>query len=603
MNDGSLKSVQRAAYEARSAWRRAQAVDTTAAGLVLGLIAASLHAAVLEFVAPEGLGLTHLPLLALWAVPAVLAGLVRWSLAPTTTAAAAELDSRLALDDRIGTALEFAGNDARLVHAQLADATTHADAAQPGAVFRPAWNRIGPGLLVGLLLLLLVTGAGLTFQWTPPAPPTAMEQSAGDLLAAIDRDRTERIELGDREAVRLLNDLERRIKRITAREAKIRKALAKRPTPPPAQTNDEPELEPPVVPEKVPDGITVEDLDALEAATLAELALTDVMEAEIISELFHDTDVAQRLIEEFGEHDHQEMEATANSATASQFGEQTAADRAVDRAVNEDMLSSTGIDPDSLNSTEDRIQENMSMIRRDLSAESMAAHDKGHDTQESFNRFLKDFVKELQATVAEKALGKKRKKDGDRTVKTSAGKAMADKRDDMSKSGFEEMDGPKRQSAEAPSEPAGTTTPGTGKPPKDMKLKQGKGKGENAVAMKGKGDGTTSAGATGAGTGTQSGDGLRARIPPPSGEGPLEEVLGTLAQGRMPPEERDQMFQRMARHKVQAGLTSEGDDVMFDYFAEAEALIVDHGDYLPPLFRDYAHSYFEAIRPGAGNND
>jgi len=229
----------------------------------------------------------------------------------------------------------------------------------------------------------------------------------------------------------------------------------------------------------------------------------------------------------------------------------------------------------------------------------MGAHDKGHDTQESFNRFLKDFVKEMQATVAEKALGKKtkKKKKTDRTVKTNAGDAVADKRDAMGQSGFEEMDGPKRSDGTAPAEPMEAG----GKPPKGAKLQKGKGNGENAMAMKGPGDGTTSAGASGAGTGSaEAGEGLRALLPPPgTGKGPLEEVLGTLAQGRMPEEERERMFERMARHKVQAGLTSEADDLMFDYFAEAEALIVDHGEYLPPLFRDYAHSYFEAIRPHA----
>ena len=66
----------------------------------------------------------------------------------------------------------------------------------------------------------------------------------------------------------------------------------------------------------------------------------------------------------------------------------------------------------------------------------------------------------------------------------------------------------------------------------------------------------------------------------------------------MPEEQRDRMFDRMARHKVEAGLASEADDMLYDYFAEAEALIANHDDYLPPLFRDYAHSYFQAIRPG-----
>jgi len=577
-------------------------VDAAAVAAVAGLVAASVHAGILEFTAPGGLAVAHLPPLALWLLPALVAGLVRWGFAPDAAASAAELDARLGLDDRLGTALEFAGADAPLVADQRADAAAHAASVDPAGAFSPAWRRLGPALLSAVLLLMLVTGAGLTWQWTAPPEPTAVEQSADDLLAAIDRERAQRIDVGDREAVRLLNDLQRRIERITAREAVLRKELAKREPPPPAAaTEEEPELEPPPVPEQVDRGITVEDLDALEAATLEELALTDAMEAEIVSELFNETDVARRLMEEFSELDHAEMEATHNSVDASTYGDRTAADEAVQRAMNEGMTGNDQLDANqNLTESEDTIQNNMSMIRRDLSAESMGAHDKGHDTQESFNQFLKDFVKELQATVAEKAVGKKRKDDS-RAVKTTAGDAVADKRDAMADSGFEELDGPKRQDAEGgPAEPMA----GKGKPPKDMKLQPGEGNGENAMAMKGKGNGTTSAGATGAGTGTQSGDGLRALIPPAgTGKGPLEEVLGTLAQGRMPAEQRDRMFQRMARHKVEAGLTSEADDLMFDYFAEAEALIVDHGEYLPPLFRDYAHSYFEAIRPGTGRGD
>jgi len=572
-------------------------VNAAGLGLVVGLPGASVHAIALEWGADGGFVVAHFGTLALWLLPAALLGAARWAAAPSPTAAVAELDARLALADRLSTALEFAGSDAPLVADQLADAGAHAAGVDAAAAFTPAWSRLGPAALASLLLLMLVTGAALTWQWTAPPEPTPLEQAAEDLLAAIDRDRAERIELGDREAVRLLNDLQRRIQRITAREAVIRKKLAKREPPPAPDPEEDPEIEPPPEPKKGEQGITVDDLDALEAATLEELALTDAMEAEIVSELFNDTQVAQRLVEEFGELDHAEMDASHEAHDASEYGKRTSTDDAVSRAMNEDMTGSAQVNPDTLNSVEDRVQDNMSMIKRDLDAESMGAHDKGHDTQESFNRFLKDFVKELQATVAEKALGKKRK-DDDRTVKTTAGDAVADKRDAMADSGFEELDGPKRQSADAPDEPVS----GAGKPPEGMKLQSGKGDGDNAMAMKGKGDGTTSAGATGAGTGTQSGDGLRALIPPAgTGQGPLEEVLGTLAQGRMPPEQRDRMFERMARHKVQAGLTSEADDLMFDYFAEAEALIVDHGEYLPPLFRDYAHSYFEAIRPGAGN--
>jgi hypothetical protein len=357
--------------------------------------------------------------------------------------------------------------------------------------------------------------------------------------------------------------------------------------------DDDPEIEPPTIPEKTSRRISVEDLEALEAATLDGLALTGGMEAEIISELFRDTQAAAKLMKEFGQLDHEEMEATSSSDAASTFGSETASQRANQQAMNQDLTGNSQFDSEQRDSAEERAMDNLAMIKRDLSAESMSAHDKGHNTQESFDQFLKDFVKELQQVIAEKALGTQL--NGRRQVKTNAGHAIADKRDAMQESGFEEMDGPKRSSAQGPGEPIA----GKGKPPKGMKLEQGKA-GDDAMAMKAQGDGTTSAGATGAGTGAATGDGLRALIPPPgSAQGPLEQVLGTLAKGRMPPEQRERMFDRMARHKVEAGLASEADDLMFDYFAEAEALIANHDDYLPPLFRDYAHSYFEAIRPGA----
>ena len=53
---------------------------------------------------------------------------------------------------------------------------------------------------------------------------------------------------------------------------------------------------------------------------------------------------------------------------------------------------------------------------------------------------------------------------------------------------------------------------------------------------------------------------------------------------------------------MQAGLASEADDVLLDYFEQAEELISTEEE-LSPLFRDYATSYFEAIRPGGARAD
>ncbi len=76
-------------------------------------------------------------------------------------------------------------------------------------------------------------------------------------------------------------------------------------------------------------------------------------------------------------------------------------------------------------------------------------------------------------------------------------------------------------------------------------------------------------------------------------------MLGKLGEGSLPTEDRKQLFDRLARHKVQAGLASEADDVLLDYFAQAEELI-EGEEQFSPLFRDFATLYFDSIRPGSG---
>ena len=143
-------------------------------------------------------------------------------------------------------------------------------------------------------------------------------------------------------------------------------------------------------------------------------------------------------------------------------------------------------------------------------------------------------------------------------------------------------------------------------PPKDPgALQPGKGQpGESAVAMKAESaSGATSAGASGAGTGGEAGEGTRAGHIEALAklDGPLDEVLGKLGQGRLPEDERQQLFDRITRHEVQAGLASEADDVLLDYFAEADELLSEE-EQLSPLFRDYAATYFDSIRPGGARS-
>ena len=71
-----------------------------------------------------------------------------------------------------------------------------------------------------------------------------------------------------------------------------------------------------------------------------------------------------------------------------------------------------------------------------------------------------------------------------------------------------------------------------------------------------------------------------------------------MSRGRMPPEARDRLFEQVARLEVQtAGGNEPEEDVLRDYFGDANELLIAHREQLPPLFRDYARGYFDSIRP------
>jgi hypothetical protein len=421
-------------------------------------------------------------------------------------------------------------------------------------------------------------------------------------------------ELGDKEAVRLLTDLERTIRQIQAREEELRQRVARRVhrsepdeavPPPPLEA---PDLQ--VFDDAIADSdlITVEDLARLEEETLNQLRLTDAQTDELVSQLFEHSRTATRLLDDFQYSQRNELAATQEARNRDDSWDGGASE-------GQDMRDATGgTDPAQdafgeygAQSIEDPSQDIQDLIRRDLSPEAMAEHDAGHDQRESFSQFLKEFVKDVRDIVADAAMGrapdKDKKKQKGREVKVDPGDGIADKRAPMKDNGFEEMGDTKRHEADAPSELAGD---GPGASPEGGERRKGP-VSDNAMAMKGPPEAGTEAGASGAGTGSPHATGGLAALlgkvvtPPESSLGPLEQVLSQLAQGRLPPEEREAMFDRIARHKVEGGPASEADDVVIDYFAEAEELMVSNRDSLPPLFRDYAQSYFEAIKPGSGD--
>ena len=625
----SIEPIAAAARRALRAWKRSRAVRGLGWGLAAGLLALAVHGLVIELRTVDGLRVEHLPPLLAWLLLGPVAALGAW-LAPLPTARAArELDRRAGLDDRISTALEFADDPSPIARLQRIDAASVADVAV-APLFPVPWRRLGPPLLVALLLALVTVGVSLTFDLGRRPPPVADGPStpAEDLLAAIESERDLLLEAGDKEGVRLLDDMAREVRRIEARREELKRRVAerKRVTPPDPDAPEPELLPPPPTPKageqkKRTDLITAEDLDALEAQLAEQIQLTDTQMGDLTSQLFSSTRAAKKLNEEFHHHVEHEMDATIKSQNASQYGAgNTNMGKMNEKMSGMDMLGAQGATSDRLSDTGDIESQGQDMVTRDLSAESQAAHDGAHDQQHSFNEFLKDFVKDMQGTAAEAAMGKKPKKG--REVQTNTGQGMADKRDAMAESGFQEMDGSKRASGEAPPEEmmggepgeagdggaggegSGNGEPGDGPPPENLdNLQQGSGEpGENAVAIKaGESGGQTSAGASGAGSGDPGAAGARAGHIEGLAKmgGPLDKVLGAMGEGAIPQEEREQIFDRIARHKVQGGLASEADDVLLDYFAQAEELI-EGEEALSPLFRDFATLYFDSIRPGSG---
>ncbi|MCO4773752.1 MAG: hypothetical protein KDA24_27215 [Deltaproteobacteria bacterium] len=616
----SIAPIADAARRAVRSWKLQRSAIGGMLGLLVALHAVAFWAVWREFMAEAGLTvgalLTGLSFLLL--VP--LGALVGWLRPLPVARAAHELDLRAGLDDRLSTALEFAGDDTAMARMQRVDAISVANVNVP-PFFPVPWQRGAPWLLAALLLCLVCVGGALTFELGLHAPEPIAESlaPADDLLEAIQSEKERLLEAGDKAGARILDDMAREVRKIQVRREELKRRIAERraaePPPPPASEEPQIELPPPSAgskkSEKRGDLITAEDLEALEADMVEGLEMTEAQMGDLTSQLFSSTRAAKKLNEEFHHHVEHEMDVTMNAQNTSQWGTgQSQAGKTQERMDGMDMLGQ-GAQSDRLSSMGDVESQGNDMITRDLSAESQAAHDSAHDQQHSFNEFLKDFVKDMQGTVAEAAMGKKAKKKS-KEVQVSGPQAMADKKDAMAESGFEEVGDMKRSSGDGPPEEPmggessapgdGAGEPGDGPPPDDLSnLKSSEGSpGEDAIAIKAEsGGGQTSAGASGAGTGDPNAEGGRSGHLAGLSQlsGPLDEVLGKLGEGSLPTEERKQLFDRLARHKVQAGLASEADDVLLDYFAQAEELIADE-EQLSPLFRDFATLYFDSIRPG-----
>ncbi|MEE2829598.1 MAG: hypothetical protein VX498_10450 [Myxococcota bacterium] len=595
----ALPAVTRCSGRAVRAWRRLRALKAAAGMLPLSLLAMIATVAYLE-VGQTGLEPGHLGLLALWLLLPALSGL-RPLLRPVEAAQAlAELDARSSMADRLGTAWEFVGDDAELAKLQRRDAEAHAAGLDVEAAFVFEPKRV-PLIALLACLFLVCSGGALLLDLTPDAVPDGPrvedDGAVERLLESIGRDSVRFTERGDKRAVALLTDLERKIREIEEREEALQPEDDEGPAGPSEEDAAKDDPDEPMEPSE--DRITVEDLERLEAEFMEQIRLSDAQEAELVSQLFQRTKEATRLVQRLEEHIHDEHAVSFGGAGQPSFQPgQEPHSPFEGLQTGEGMTGNASVDS-NLASIGNPIEEDMDLYTRDLSEESLNEHERVHDTQESFNQFLREFVKDLQQVAAEQATGRKRKRNRDKpSVKVDSGQGVADRSGAQSERGLEELGAQKRDGARRPPEQLGGAPDADAKPAGEQ---QGSGPlSDNAMAIKGPSDGTTSPGASGAGSQADtSAKGLKTMLQDLSELGDLRiDQLPSLGSGgRLSSEERAVLFQQVARLKVQVGSTGEDDDVTVDYFDEAEELLVSNRSSLPPLFRDYAHNYFEAIRP------
>ena len=583
----ALEPLRRLVGKAGWRLRTARALRDGSRTLIWVLISIALAALILEI--GWGLRLVHLLLLCaalLLPVGAVIRALVT---PPGPVVAAKALDVGAELHDRIGTALALGGMQGGLVARQRADALDRAAGVRVGrAIPIPLLLRVrGPA--AALLVLFAVVAVCLAFDLRPPrpeAPVSALEGSGEDLLAVLGEIEEDAAAQGNKRLERSVTDLHDRVKRIVEEERKRREEVQDEepPTPPP------PSELPPVLPEDTPapDGLySVSELDAMHSEL--QMQLSGAMDFNLESVRRAASDVIRkdpgmrRFSQEIdnqmlAEPDMFERANTRKDSTPSNYSQ------------NHNPMSDTGGGMGM--ELKDKVQEQLrESAVDDFTAESMAADDKKHALQMLFNEFLEEYSAEKGEQIADWLAGKN--PDGPR-VAVDDGSQMPDKTDAMAESGFEDVsddpydkhekdDSYKPVSADEIPEGAEVQT-----------LDDAAGMAGEAAA--GMGDGETTKGAQGAGRGDGTAGGEEEeRVLPSLPGAELEQILGQVTDDQLPPELQREMLEEVATHKIHGGLANDFGDQNGNYFEEADRILLEESDELPPLFRDYAHEYFQAL--------
>lgn len=585
----ALEPLRRLVGKAGWRLRTARALRDGSRTLVWVLVSIALAALIVEI----GWGLRPVHLLVLCTALVLPLGAVIRALVtpPGPVRAAKALDVGAELHDRIGTALALGGAQGGLVERQRADALDRAAGVQVGrAIPIPLFLR-ARGPAAALLALVAVVAVCLAFELRPPrreAPVTELEQSGEDLLAVLGAIEEDAVAQGNKRLERSVTDLHDQVKKIVEDERKRRQDVQDQepPTPPP------PSELPPVLPEDTPapDGLySVSELDAMHSQLQLDLAGAMDFNLESVrraaSDVVRKDPAMRRFTQEIdnqmlAEADLFERANTRKDGTPSNYSQ------------NHNPLSDTGGGMGM--ELKDQIQEQLrESAVDDFTAESLAADDKKHALQMLFAEFLEEYSAERGEQIADWLAGKN--PDGPR-VAVDDGQQMPDKSDAMAESGFEDVsddpydkhekdDSYKPVSADEIPEGAEVQT-----------LDDASGMmGEGAAGM-GEGSTETTKGAQGAGrgdgtAGAEDEDHVLPSLPGTE----LEQILGQVTDDELPPERQRELLEEVATHKIHGGLANDFGDQNGNYFEEADRILLEESDELPPLFRDYAHEYFQAL--------
>ncbi len=588
-----IEPLKRLVAGAERRLRLARALGDGCAAATWTLAAMAFAALIIELVA----GLTTSILWVLATALAVPVGLaVRGALvAPGPVRSAKALDKGLLLFDRIGTALAFDGWTGGLVELQRADALARAGAVSPAAAIPLHLGTRIRGPLVALLVLVAVVGLCLRFNLRGeprPPEPTALEVTGEDLLSVLAEVEEGAVARGDKRVLAAVTDLQRQVERIVEEE---RRRRVPEPDPEPEEAESEPPP-PEELPEIAPsdDLISVAELEVLHEQLQMELAAATDFDLENVRRsarrAFQGSDAMKDVESEFDNEllpdvDMLDMASNADGGYDSVFG------------GTHNPLSTANDNAMSMEALQGQLDDAMQMARNDISADSMVADDRKHALQVLMNQFLEEYVAERGEQMADWLAGKREHTPKVKVADDTAGSDIADKTDAMAEMGFEDVsdqgedDGLFRDTGA----PAADGVPEGA----DLKLldEARDGAGPGGMAAEGM-EGDTARGAQGAGrsSGDDGGGGEGGRDLYRSGSSAeLEKILGQVTDDRMPPERRREVLEEIATRKVRGGFANDFDDVQQNYFEEAERLLVEEADELPPLFRDYAHEYFEAI--------